>query len=163
MTIYIGKKKNARKTLSRERDQLNSHHTGEINSHDTTEPNSHNKAESNSHDITKSITHHTTIHHSHTTNPYNYEISIDPNKSYQEDITKSQSHISSNSYDPTVSASSPPPPSPHSYDPTASLTPPETPSQISNLKPIPPNDLYVSCTIFDHDGNITSVSKSIPK
>ena len=148
-------------SIARERDQLNSNHTVDPNSQDTTEPNSHN--------TTEHITHHKTIHHSHTTNPYNYEISIDPNKSYQEDLTKSQPHLSSNLYDPTVSASSPlpppppPPPSPNSYDPTASLTPPETPSQISNLKPIPPNDLYVSCTIFDHDGNITSVSKKYPK
>lgn len=35
--------------------------------------------------------------------------------------------------------------------------------QISSLKPIPPNDLYVSCTIFDSGGNITSVSKRYPK
>lgn len=34
---------------------------------------------------------------------------------------------------------------------------------LNKLKPIQPNDLYVSCTIFDSKGNITSVSKKYPK
>ncbi|KAI3403221.2 MRS2 [Candida oxycetoniae] len=34
---------------------------------------------------------------------------------------------------------------------------------INRLKPIQPNDLYVSCTIFDSKGNITAVSKKYPK
>ncbi|KAI5954855.1 MRS2 [Candida theae] len=34
---------------------------------------------------------------------------------------------------------------------------------LNRLKPIQPNDLYVSCTVFDSKGNITSVSKKYPK
>lgn len=34
---------------------------------------------------------------------------------------------------------------------------------LNKLKPIQPSDLYVSCTVFDSKGNITSVSKKYPK
>lgn len=34
---------------------------------------------------------------------------------------------------------------------------------INRIKPVTPTDLYVSCTIFDHRGNITAVSKKYPK
>lgn len=33
----------------------------------------------------------------------------------------------------------------------------------NKLKPITPNDLYVSCTTFDKSGNITAISKKYPK
>ncbi|KAI5950872.1 MRS2 [Candida jiufengensis] len=42
--------------------------------------------------------------------------------------------------------------------------PATTDSKILNrLKPIQPNDLYVSCTVFDSKGRITAVSKKFPK
>ncbi|KAG5416847.1 MRS2 [Candida metapsilosis] len=34
---------------------------------------------------------------------------------------------------------------------------------LNKLKPIQPSDLYVSCTVFDSKGNITSVSRKYPK
>ena len=34
---------------------------------------------------------------------------------------------------------------------------------LNKLKPITPNDLYVSCTSFDRIGNITAVSRKYPK
>lgn len=50
------------------------------------------------------------------------------------------------------------------YDPERGLEYDMMDNSIYNrLKPITPNDLYVSCTIFDYNGNITAVSKKYPK
>ncbi|KAG7662820.1 MRS2 [[Candida] subhashii] len=59
------------------------------------------------------------------------------------------------------------PPVPLSSDHTSSPPPPPPAPMvdeiINRIKPVTPNDLYVSCTIFDNQGNITSVSKKYPK
>ncbi|KAK6460601.1 mitochondrial magnesium ion transporter [Scheffersomyces coipomensis] len=39
----------------------------------------------------------------------------------------------------------------------------EDPDIYSMVQPVTPNDLYVSCTIFDINGNITAVSKKYPR
>ncbi|KAI5963448.1 MRS2 [Candida pseudojiufengensis] len=51
-----------------------------------------------------------------------------------------------------------------SKSPLPDPIPANTDSKILNrLKPIQPNDLYVSCTVFDSKGRITAVSKKFPK
>ncbi|AET39851.1 Mrs2p Ecym_5061 [Eremothecium cymbalariae DBVPG len=46
---------------------------------------------------------------------------------------------------------------------TKRLLLPTLENQVPSLKPITPNDAYVSCTIFNNKGDITAVSRKFPK
>lgn len=64
---------------------------------------------------------------------------------------------------PTTSSYTPISPPPASSDQTKQDQRSQREHMLDRLKPITPNDLYVSCTTFDENGNIIAVSKKYPK